>query len=134
MKQAKQGHEEMDAESKSYRLLPGADLAMRHELAERLRKVNAFWSYAQADAMCIPDEVLIEKSFVCLDLPDIALLFKLFRKEYVKKVWKEQMAIQGDYLFDLNVMIAMMYFGIKQPERYLKRIEREHLNQLLGNA
>ncbi len=124
----------MNAATKSYRLLPGAGLALRHELAERLRKVNAFWSYAQADAMCIPDEVLIEKSFVCLDLPDIALLFKLFRKEYVKKVWKEQMSIQGDYFFDLNVMIAMLYFGIKQPERYLKRIEQEHLNQLLGNA
>ena len=124
----------MNAATKSYRLLPGAGLALRHELAERLRKVNAFWSYAQADAMCIPDEVLIEKSFVCLDLPDIALLFKLFPKPYIKKVWKEQMAIQGDYLFDLNVMIAMLYFGIKQPERYLKRIEREHLNQLLGNA
>ena len=44
------------------------------------------------------------------------------------------MVIQGDYLFDLNVMIALYYFNIKQPEKYLKRVEREHLKKLLTHA
>jgi len=35
--------------------------------------------------------------------------------------------VQGDYLFDLNVMIALYYFDIKQPEKYLKSIERKHI-------
>jgi hypothetical protein len=44
------------------------------------------------------------------------------------------MAIQGDYLYNLNVMIALYYFDIKQPEKYLRRVEREHVNQLLSYA
>lgn len=115
--------------TKAHRQLPGYGLAVRNELVERLRKVNAFWSYAHADAMCISHEVLIEKKFVRLDIPDIPLIFNLFQKPYVKTVWKEQMAVQGNCLFDLNVMIAMLYFGIKQPEKYLGRIEREHIKR-----
>jgi hypothetical protein len=29
------------------------------------------------------------------------------------------------------VMIALYYFDIRQPEKYLKRIEREHLKHIL---
>ena len=44
------------------------------------------------------------------------------------------MAIQGDYLFNLNVMIALYYFNIRQPEKYLKRVEHEHLKHILEHA
>jgi len=82
----------------------------------------------------VPDEELIEKTFVSLDLGDIALLFELYQRDYIRKVWKHKMAIQGDYLYNLNVMIALYYFDIKQPEKYLRRVERAHVNQLLSYA
>lgn len=44
------------------------------------------------------------------------------------------MVIQGDYLFDLNVMIAICYFGIKQPEKYLKQLERKHVKTITDYA
>lgn len=44
------------------------------------------------------------------------------------------MAVQGDSLFNLNVMIAMYYFNIKQPEEYLKRAEQAHVKHLLDYA
>jgi len=44
------------------------------------------------------------------------------------------MAIQGDYLFNLNVMIALYYFHIKRPEKYLRQIEREHLKKIVEYA
>ena len=107
---------------------------LKSELAERLLNANAFWSYADVSAENIPDEELIEKTFIHLDLSDIAKLFELYPRDYIRKIWKEKLAIQGDYLFNLNVMIALYYFGIKQPEKYLKRVEREHIKHLLDYA
>jgi Plasmid maintenance system antidote protein len=107
---------------------------LKSELIGRLFEVNAFWSYADVSAENVPDEELIEKTFVNLDLSEIALLFELYPRDYIRKVWRERMAVQGDYLFNLNVMIALYYFNIKQPEKYLRRIEREHIKQMTSYA
>ncbi|OJV87710.1 MAG: hypothetical protein BGO34_10865 [Bacteroidia bacterium 44-10] len=98
---------------------------LKRKLVDSLSKVNAFWSYADVTSENIPDEELIEKTFTFLDLKDIALLFELYHRDYIRKVWRKNMAVQGDYLFNLNVMIAMYYFNIKQPEKYLKRAEQQ---------
>ncbi|MDR0955306.1 MAG: helix-turn-helix domain-containing protein [Rikenellaceae bacterium] len=107
---------------------------LREELVGELLKINAFWSYSDVLAADIPDEELIEKVFTYLDLRDIAKLFELYPREYIRKVWRERMAVQGDYLFNLNVMIALYYFDIRQPEKYLRRVEREYIKQRLGYA
>lgn len=107
---------------------------LKNELAEQLLKANAFWSYANVSAEKIPADELIEKTFIYLDLKDIAKLFELYARDYIRKVWREKMAIQGDYLFNLNVMIALYYFNIRQPEKYLKRVEHEHLKHILEHA
>jgi plasmid maintenance system antidote protein VapI len=107
---------------------------LRGELVGELLRVNAFWSYTDISAADIPDEELIEKTFIYLDLKDIAKLFELFPREYLHRVWCEKMAVQGDYLFNLNVMIALYYFDIRQPEKYLKRIEYKHLKRQLRHA
>jgi len=107
---------------------------IKNELAEQLFKVNAFWSYANVLAENIPEEELIEKTLIYLDLRDINRLFELFPREYIRKVWRDKMVIQGDYLFNLNVMIALYYFDIKQPEKYLKRVEREYIKQQLAKV
>ncbi|HET9570650.1 MAG TPA: helix-turn-helix domain-containing protein [Bacteroidales bacterium] len=103
---------------------------LKNELAEQLLKAHAFWSYANVNAENLPDDELIEKTFIYLDLKDIAKLFEIYLRDYIRKVWREKLAIQGDYLFNLNVMIALYYFDIKQPEKYLKRVEREHFKNL----
>jgi hypothetical protein len=102
---------------------------LKNELAEQLLKANAFWSYANVSAEKIPADEIIEKTFIYLDLKDIAKLFKLYTRNYIRKIRKEKMVVQGDYLFNLNVMIALYYFNIRQPEKYLKRIEREQLKR-----
>ena len=107
---------------------------LKQNLVERLHKAQAFWSYANVSAHNISDEELIEKAFITLDVSDIALLFELYQRRYIRTVWKEKMAIQGAYLFNLNVMIALYYFDIKQPEKYLKQVEQEHLKRLLSYA
>ena len=104
---------------------------IRNHLCEQLVKKNAFWSYDVKSFDDIPDEELIEKCFTTLDMDDINLMFELFPRKYIQKVWKERMAIQGEYMQMLNVMIAIYYFNIKEPEKYLAKIERQHINKLL---
>lgn len=109
-------------------------LMLKDELVNDLLQVNSFWSYTNVTSENIPDEELIEKVFVKLDMADIDKLFELYPRNFIKKVWEEKMIIQGEYLFSLNVMIALYYFNIEQPEKYVKRIEKKHLKKILNSA
>lgn len=108
--------------------------SIRDYLCEQLVAKNAFWSYDVKSFDVIPDEELIEKCFTVLDMDDIEMMFELFPRKRIRQVWRERMAIQGEYMQMLNIMIAMYYFGIKEPEKYLARAERQHINHLLKNC
>ena len=107
---------------------------LRNRLCERLVKCNAFWSYDVKSYDTIPDEEIIEKCFTMLDMKEIELMFELYPRKRIRQVWQERMAIQGEYMKMLNVMISMYYFGIKEPEKYLEKIERQHINKLLKQS
>ena len=67
-------------------------------------------------------------------MEDIALMFELYPRKRIRQVWRERMAIQGGYMQMLNIMIAMYYFGIKNPEKYLAKVERQHINKILKES
>lgn len=108
--------------------------SIRNLLCEKLIAKNAFWSYEVKSDDSIPDEEIIEKCFTILDMDDINLMFEIFPRKRIFQVWREKMAIQGEYMQMLNIMIAMYYFGIKEPEKYLARIEKQHINNLLKKS
>lgn len=109
-------------------------LSIRNHLCEMLVKKNAFWSHDVKSFDDIPEEELIEKCFTALDMNDIDLMFEIFPRKRIQQVWRERLAIQGEYMQMLNVMIAMYYFGIKEPEKYLNRVEKRHINNLLKQS
>ncbi len=109
-------------------------LYIRNHLCKTLMNKNAFWSYDIKSFNDIPDEELIEKCFTILDMNDIDLMFELFPRKQIQQIWQERMAIQGEYMQMLNVMIAMYYFGIKEPEKYLAKVEKKHINNLLKKS
>ena len=108
--------------------------SIRNHLCKELVSKNAFWSYDVRSFESIPDEEIIEKCFTKLDMDDIDLMFELYPRKRIQQVWKERMAIQGEYMQMLNIMIAMYYFGIKEPEKYLAKVERQHINNLLKSS
>ena len=109
-------------------------MSIKSQLCEKLVAKNAFWSYEVKAYDSIPDEEIIEKCFNVLDIDDIDLMFEIYPRKRIFQVWRERMAIQGEYMQMLNIMIAMYYFGIKEPEKYLARIEKQHINNLLKNS
>ena len=108
--------------------------SIRNHLCEKLIAKNAFWSYDVKSFDTIPDEELIEKCFTALDIDDIDLMFEIYPRKHIQQVWRNKMAIQGEYMQRLNIMIAMYYFGIKEPEKYLAKVERQHINNLLKSS
>ena len=108
--------------------------SIRNHICEQLTAKNAFWSYNVKSFDTIPDEELIEKCFTTLDIDDINLMFELFPRKQIQQVWRKRMAIQGEYMQRLNILIAMYYFDIKEPEKYLAKAEKQHINNLLKIA
>jgi hypothetical protein len=87
-------------------------------LLDNLIKRNAFWSYR--DVKEIRDDLLIENVMLMLDIDDINSLFKIYDKGFIKKVWKDKILRQEPYYHGLNRFFAWFYFGIKDPDRYIK--------------
>ena len=107
---------------------------LRHSLVEKLLKSNAFWSYDSVTEKDISDEDIIENTLIHLDMDDISRLFELYTRKFVRKVWEDRMAGQGDYLDSLNMMIAQYYFGISNPERFLRKKEISHIKKITAYA
>ena len=104
---------------------------VKQNLLDQLKKEHCFWSFNESSMQQIPDDVLIEKVLVYLDLPDIDKLFTIFSFKKVKRVWLEQLVPQQDYYHSLNRFLAWWYFGIKNPDTYLKAMNTRHLNKWL---
>lgn len=101
------------------------------DLLKKLKAENCFWSYAEDSVKDVPDDILIEKTLVYLDLPEIDALFRLYPYKKVKRVWQQQMLPQGEYLYTLNRFLAWYYFHIKRPDQYLKAMVTRHMNKML---
>jgi hypothetical protein len=97
---------------------------------------KAFWSYPPDSVTIenISDELLIEKTLVHLDIDDINKLFTVFPSKTIKDVWKTRLCPQEPYYHGLNVMLAYLYFDIKNPERYIKTQSSKHLKSLKHKA
>lgn len=107
---------------------------IRDGLVARLKASAAFWSYQEVEGEDLSDEDVIENTIVHLDMEEIEALFFLYGWEKVKKVWKDRLACQGEHMQDLNVMMAMYFFGIKKPEQYLRRLEYRYFKSLESYA
>lgn len=91
----------------------------KQELFEELKKVKAFWSYSEVNQ--INDESLIEHVLMRLEVDRIKDLFLLFGKNKVRQAWKEYLVKQEPFFHEKNRHFASVYFGIKNPDKYLSR-------------
>ncbi len=106
----------------------------KSDIKKYLEKVllnsNAFWSFEKKSCQNLSDEDLIKYVLIHLDLDDIDLLFKVFPKDKIKRVWLNELVPQGDYLSSMNHCFAVIYFDIKNPNQYLKSMETRHFNKI----
>lgn len=98
---------------------------LHKDLVTKLHKEQAFWSYDISYMKQLPDDVLIEKVLLHLDIDDIKILFKLYPKRKIQRVWKDKMLSQEPMFHGLNRLYSFLLFNIKNPDRYI----REHKNK-----
>jgi hypothetical protein len=103
---------------------------IRNLLKQELVKQGVFWSYKNPEPDLIPDDILIEKTLINLDIDDINKLFLIFPKGKIRKIWNEKVVINDEQFHSMNLLFAFLYFKIKNPEGYLKRCINKHYKAL----
>ena len=98
---------------------------IRDLLKQELTEKRVFWSYKNPENDLIPDDILIEKTLINLDIEDINKLFLIFPKGKIKRIWNSKLVINDAQFHSMNLLFAILYFKIKNPESYLNR----HLNR-----
>jgi hypothetical protein len=98
-------------------------------LMRQLWKERAFWSFDKASCRDLSDRNLIKYVLIHLDLKDTDRLFDLYPKRLIKRVWRDELVPQGDYLLSMNLCYALLYFDAKRPAQYLKSLTTRHINQ-----
>jgi hypothetical protein len=102
-------------------------------LLEKLHAEKAFWSYGKSIKL-ISDDVFISKVLLHLDIDDIKILFKLFPKRKIQKVWKEKMLSQEPMYHGLNRLYSFLFFNIKNPDKYIRDFNRQRLKSIFCKA
>ena len=103
---------------------------IKNNLLRRLKQEHCFWSFDMSATKEIPDNILIEKTLIYLDMEEIDQLFLIYPFNKIKQVWRDYMIPQGDYLYTLNRFLAWYYFKIKRPDSYIKSMGTRHLNKI----
>ena len=89
---------------------------IKKRLLRSLKNEQVFWSYGpkQISIQNISDELLIVKTLTHLDIEYIDLLLSCYNSGFIKKVLREQMVIQVEFLLSINRFLAWYYFGVKK--------------------
>jgi len=83
----------------------------KQDIIKKLMDEKAFWSYQVDENSSVPDEVLIEKTLIYLDLDEINALFDLYCYKQVKEVWMNRVKTQEPRLHNLNLFLGKWYFS-----------------------
>lgn len=103
---------------------------IKQELLAKLKQEHCFWSYNEDSIKDIPDDMLIEKTLLHLDLDDINRLFLIYPFKKIKRVWLDYLIPQEECLYTLNRFFAWYYFKVKKPDAYIKSMATRHFNKL----
>lgn len=104
---------------------------LRKRLEKKLILRNAFWSYDKSSIVVIPDDVLIEKVLLLLDIEDVQALFYLFPKKEIKKVWQDVVLPRDPLYRNINKLYAFMFFNIEHPDRYIRYYKNKYIKSIV---
>jgi len=104
---------------------------IHNNLIGKLHQEQAFWSYDNISISEISDDILIANVLLHLDIDDIFLLFKLFPKRKIQKVWKDKMLAQEPMYHGLNRLYCFLLFNIRHPDKYIRDHKNDRYKSLI---
>ena len=93
---------------------------IKNIILEKIKVAGGFWSY-QGIPEHLDDDSIIEAALVHMELEDLPMLFRIWSKSHLKRVWKERLVSQGKRMNILNYILSVKLFGVKHPDKYLSR-------------
>lgn len=94
--------------------------AIRQEIIAKAKEGGAFWSYDSLPEN-LDDDTVIEEGLRHLEFEDMHLLFQLWDKRHIKRVWKKRLVSEGPRMDILNTLLGILFFDIYDINRYLIR-------------
>lgn len=95
-------------------------------ILEKVKAAGGLWSY-QGIPEHLDDDSIIEAALVHLDLEDMPMLFQIWSRAHIKRVWKERLVSQGRRMNILNYILAVKVFKVKHPDNYIARYARKRM-------
>jgi hypothetical protein len=103
-----------------------------HEgLISKLKQEQVFWSYSKVDISKISDDELIAKVLLHLDIDDIFNLFRIYPKRTIQNIWKDKLVAQDPLYHGLNRLYALLFFNIKNPDKYIRDLKNKRNKSLI---
>ena len=96
----------------------------KYDILEAVKSAGGLWSY-QGIPEHLDDDSIIEAALVHLDLEDMPMLFQIWSKAHIKRVWKERLVSQGRRMNILNYILAVKVFNVNHPDNYIARYARQ---------
>ena len=107
---------------KEFMSVQSNSLDRKQSLSKWLYDSGYLWSYRAADDKAmLPDEELILNGLSHLEFEDMSMLFKAFPYRQIKRVWQQRMLPYPDYYGTLNLLLAVLFFHIKSPKKYISK-------------
>jgi len=92
----------------------------KKQLFDKLKNKGIFWSYSKDITLEeIGDKIFVEYILKYGDFDDIALIFKLYDKGFIKKVWQKSLVNDSRFI-KLNLMLARVFFDMNVESSYFK--------------
>ena len=95
-------------------------LKKKKNILKKIKAAGGLWSY-QGIPEHLDDDSIIEAALVHLELEEMPLLFQIWSRAHIKKVWKERLVSQGRRMNILNYILAVKVFEVNKPDNYLSR-------------
>ena len=89
-------------------------------ILQKIKANGGFWSYNSIPQKLNDDEI-IEEALRHLDFEDMDEIFTLWSKAHIKRIWKNKMLSEGERLKSLNTLLGILFFDIKDIDKYLKK-------------
>ena len=89
-------------------------------LFDKLKKKGIFWSYAKDITLeQVGDKIFLEYLLKYGDFDDLISAFKLYDKDYIKRVCEEKLKSDERFI-KLNLMLARLFFDMDVESDYFK--------------
>ncbi len=87
---------------------------VKQELLAKLKQEHCFWSYNENSIKDIPDDMLIEKTLLHLDLEEINQLFLIYPFKKIKQVWLDYLVPPSGISLHVESFLRMVLFQGKE--------------------